>query len=113
MLSAATFFAMTRQDLSALRVRLGWSREQLARRLDLSVSRLIDYEAGETRGNPRRRAPIPKMVELALRWLEEHERPLSPAERAALWSDDRNLPLYSGPPIDDRREALYDEARGG
>jgi transcriptional regulator with XRE-family HTH domain len=103
---------MTPQDLKDFRARMGWSREELARQLEVSSSRLDDYERGETRSNPSRPAPIPKVVELACRWLEEHARPLSPEGKAALWSDDRNWPQYSGPPIDDSREAIYDEPRG-
>ena len=103
---------MTPQDIIALRTRLGWSRNQLARRFEISPSRLIDYETGRTRGNPPRPAPIPKVVELACKWFEEHERPLTPEERAERWSDSRFWPQYSGPPIDDRREAIYKEPRG-
>jgi hypothetical protein len=103
---------MTPQDMIAFRARMGWSRDELARRLDISSSRLIDYEVGQTRTKPPRPAPIPRTVELAVRWLEEHTRPLSPEEKPVLWSDDRNWPQYSGPPIDDSREAIYDEPRG-
>jgi virulence-associated protein VagC len=46
------------------------------------------------------------------RLIIEPSQSLSPEEKAARWSDDANWPLYSGPPIDDSREALYDEARG-
>ena len=42
----------------------------------------------------------------------EPSPPLSPEEKAALWSNNVNWPLYSGPPIDDSRETLYDKARG-
>ena len=103
---------MTPQDLKDFRARLGWSREELARRLDLSPSRVNDYELGQTRSKPPRPAPIPTVVELALRWLEEHARPLSAEEKAARWADAVRLPVYPGPPIDDRREALYDPPRG-
>jgi transcriptional regulator with XRE-family HTH domain len=103
---------MTPQDMIQLRARLGWSRDELARRLELSPSRLADYEAGQTRTKPPRPAPIPKVVELALHWLEEHARPLTPEEKAALWSDPGYLPQYSGPPIDDSRAAIYEPPRG-
>ena len=56
---------MTPQDLAAFRARLGWSRNELARRLGMSLSRLVDYETGKTRTKPPRPAPIPKAVELA------------------------------------------------
>jgi virulence-associated protein VagC len=46
------------------------------------------------------------------RLIIEPGRPLSPGEKAARWSNNANWPLYSGPPIDDSREALYDEVRG-
>jgi len=106
---------MTHQELLDFRTRLGWSLAELGRRLQISPSRLADYETGHTRGRARRPAPIPKVVELACRWLEHEEdrkRPLSPLERAALW---RNF--LSGLPqiehvVDDRREAIYDPDRG-
>ena len=103
---------MTPREMRDLRERLGWSRVELARRLEVSSSRLADYEVGQSRNKPPQPAPIPKTVELACRWLEEHARPLSPEEKVAPWSDDRNWPQYSGPPIDDHREAIYDEPRG-
>jgi transcriptional regulator with XRE-family HTH domain len=67
---------MTAAELVALRERLGWSKRETARRLDISVSRLADYEAGQTRGPQTRPAPIPRVVELAL-WALEHGAPLS------------------------------------
>lgn len=103
---------MTPQELKDFRARMGWSRDELARRLEISPSRLMDYELGQTRTTPPRPAPIPKTVELALRWFEEHNRPLTPEEKAARWADTVYLPLYSGPPIDDSRDALYDPPRG-
>jgi transcriptional regulator with XRE-family HTH domain len=75
---------MTPQELKSLRTRLGWSRDDLSRRLEISPSRLADYETGQTRTKPPRSAPIPKVVELACRWLEEHARPLDLEEWLAL-----------------------------
>jgi hypothetical protein len=60
---------MTPQELTEFRSRMGWSQAEL----ELSPSRLADYETGFTRGQARRPAPIPKAVELACAWLEEHE----------------------------------------
>jgi len=54
---------------------LGWSQSELARRLDISVSRLADYESGETRGPKRRPAPIPRVVEFALKYLAGEREP--------------------------------------
>ena len=105
---------MTPQDLTAFRTRMGWNRAELARRLDISASRLADYELGHTRGNNPQPAPIPRLVELACAWLCEHKgsRPLTPAERAALWRDFvANAPKVDHV-IDDSREALYEPPRG-
>ena len=106
---------MTPQDLIAFRARMGWGRAELARRLDISASRLADYELGHTRGKSPQPAPIPRLVELACAWLGEHERksrPLTPAERAALWRDFvANAPKVDHV-IDDSREALYEPPRG-
>lgn len=60
---------MTAEELLALRKRVGWTQREMARRLDISVSRLADYEKGETRGPAKRDAPIPKTVEYAVRWI--------------------------------------------
>ena len=86
---------MTPQEMIAFRARMGWDRTELARRLEISVSRLTDYELGRTRGKKQQKAPIPRLVELAGAWLGEQEgknRPLTPAERAALWRDTSYLP---------------------
>jgi hypothetical protein len=56
-------------------------------------------------------APIPRVVELACKWLEYEHRPLTPAERAARWRDNSRWPLVDHV-IDDRREALYEPDRG-
>ena len=94
---------------------MGWDRAALARRLEISASRLADYELGHTRGKNPQPAAIPKLVELACAWLGEHERkgrPLTPAERAALWRDFvTNAPKVDHV-IDDSREALYEPPRG-
>jgi transcriptional regulator with XRE-family HTH domain len=66
---------MTASELIALRKRLGWSKIELARRLDISVSRLADYEAGQTRGPQMRPAPIPRVVELAIKYLSGEREP--------------------------------------
>jgi transcriptional regulator with XRE-family HTH domain len=60
---------MTAEELLALRKRLGWSKAEMARRLDISVSRLTDYEVGHTRGPKERPAPIPRLFEYALKYL--------------------------------------------
>lgn len=105
---------MTPQDLIAFRARMGWGRAELARRLEISPSRLADYELGHSRGKNPQPAPIPRLVELACAWLDEHERknrPLTPAERAALWRDTSYLPAIDAV-VDDSREALYEPPRG-
>ncbi len=66
---------MTAAELVALRERLGWSKREMARRLDISVSRLADYEAGQTRGPKPRLAPIPRVVELAIKYLAGEREP--------------------------------------
>ena len=103
---------MTPQDLKDFRARLGWSREELARRLAISPSRVNDYELGQTRSKPPRPAPIPTVVELALRWLEEHNRPLTPEEKIAVLRHTDHLPPHEGPRLDVSRAALYGPPRG-
>jgi predicted transcriptional regulator len=56
---------MTAEELRAWRAQRRLSRPALARELDMSESRLVDYELGVTRGSGRP-ATIPKVVELAL-----------------------------------------------
>jgi transcriptional regulator with XRE-family HTH domain len=106
---------MTPQEMIALRARMGWDRTELARRLEISISRLADYELGHTRGKKQQKAPIPRLVEVACAWLGEHEgqnRALTPAERATLWRDFlADLPMVDHV-IDDSRDALYDPPRG-
>jgi transcriptional regulator with XRE-family HTH domain len=106
---------MTPPELKALRASLGWDRAKLARRLGISSSRLADFESGRSRGKNSQPAPIPLVVELACRWIEEHEggqRPLTPAERAALWRDDALWPRVEHV-VDDSRDALYGYLPGG
>jgi hypothetical protein len=74
--------------------------------------RLADYETGHTRVKNKKPAPIPRVVELACKWLECEHRPLTPAERAARWRD-----FLAGMPrvdhvVDDRREAIYEPDSG-
>ncbi len=105
---------MTPKDLIAFRARMGWNRAELARRLEISASRLADFELGPRRGKSPQPAPIPRLVELACAGLGEHEgknRPLTAAERAALWRDTSYLPAIDAV-IDDSREALYEPPRG-
>jgi transcriptional regulator with XRE-family HTH domain len=106
---------MTPQDLIAFRTRMGWNRAELARRLEISASRLADFELGHTRGKNPQPAPIPRLVELACAWLGEcksKNRPLTPAERAALWRDFVAKAPRVDHVIDDSREALYEPPRG-
>jgi len=57
-------------ELIGFRRRMGWSQQTLADRLEISKSRIQDYERGWTRGEHRRRAPIPYVIELACESLE-------------------------------------------
>jgi hypothetical protein len=104
---------MTPQDLIAFRARMGWDRAELARRLEISASRLAVYELGRTCGKNPQPAPIPRLVEPACAWLGEHEEPAAnPAERAALWREFvADVPKVAHI-IDDSRDALYDPPRG-
>lgn len=61
---------MTGAEFTAWRQRLGLYRTDAAQLLDVSVSRLLDYERGSTRGSGRP-APIPRVVELACKYLED------------------------------------------
>jgi transcriptional regulator with XRE-family HTH domain len=61
---------MTPIELIEIRKRLGLSREALARKLEMSSSRLNDYELGFTRGRGTP-APIPRVVELAMERLSQ------------------------------------------
>jgi transcriptional regulator with XRE-family HTH domain len=103
---------MTPQELTEFRTRMGWSQAELGRRLQLSPSRLADYETGFTRGQERRPAPIPKVVELACAWLEEREgkkKPVSDFEWLALL---HSLAVSDEVIEDDSRQAMYGTPRG-
>ena len=102
---------MTPQEFIAFRKQLGWSLATLSRQIGITPSRLADYETGHTRGKNKKPAPIPRVVELACKWLEYEHRRLTPAERAARWRDNSRWPLVDHV-IDDRREALYEPDRG-
>lgn len=52
------------------RRRLGYTQQAAAAALGISVSQLIDYETGHKRGTDRA-APIPRVVALACRALED------------------------------------------
>jgi hypothetical protein len=103
---------MTPQEFIAFRKQLGWSLATLSRHIGITSSRLPDYETRYTRGKEKKPAPIPRVVELAFKWLEHEHRLLTPAERAA-----RLRNFLAGMPrvdhvIDDRREAIYEPDRG-
>jgi transcriptional regulator with XRE-family HTH domain len=75
---------MTPSELQDFRARMGWSQAALARQLGISPSRIVDYERGSTRGKSERPAPIPHVVELAVRYLGGEQASLSTEERDAL-----------------------------
>jgi transcriptional regulator with XRE-family HTH domain len=79
--AAIGFPAMSPDELIAFRNRRGWSRAELARQLDISPSRIADYEKGSTRGRNPAAAPIPKLVDLACRFLGGERAPSADAER--------------------------------
>jgi transcriptional regulator with XRE-family HTH domain len=66
---------MTPDEFIAFRHRMRWSLNTLARHLDMTMSRLADYETGHSRGKNPKPVTIPRVVELACRWLEEHQPP--------------------------------------
>jgi transcriptional regulator with XRE-family HTH domain len=100
---------MTPAELKTFRRQRRWTQGELARRLEISVSRLKDYELGHTRTTPPRPAPIPKMIELALQEIERVTRPLSTEEKLSLWYADRLwIGPQAGPPADFSRAAFYD-----
>lgn len=53
---------MTPRQLKMARRRLGWSQAQLAEALEVHAMTVSKWE--------REEQPIPKMAELAIRWLE-------------------------------------------
>jgi hypothetical protein len=76
---------------------LGQIEEALAGAGYGTVPAIFAWAAGGERlqSLPERQRHIPKVVELACRWLSEHEggqRRLTPAERAKLWRDDSLWP---------------------
>jgi transcriptional regulator with XRE-family HTH domain len=101
---------MTPHDLMKFRTRMGWDRAELASQLAISASRVADYEAGRTRGKHSRPAPIPKVVELACRYLGGERAPLSKEEWIARLRDVSHLPRRETPLPDEAisREKLYD-----
>ena len=106
---------MTGEELIQFRARMGWARAELARRLEISSSRLADFERGSSRGKNSRPAHIPKVVEFACRWLAEHQggqRRLTPAERAQLWRDNAFWPQVDHV-VDDNRDGIYADLPGG
>jgi transcriptional regulator with XRE-family HTH domain len=65
---------MTGMEMREIRERLGWSQQRLAQELGMSLSRIVDYERGSTRGVPQHPVVIPKVVELALEALSARVR---------------------------------------
>jgi len=57
---------MTGKEFRKLRVDAGYSQAQLCREIDVAVRTMTRWETGET--------PIPKMAELALRYVVEKKR---------------------------------------
>lgn len=55
---------MTGPEFRSWRKSLGMTQQRAAEALGISVSQIIDYEAGTKRGTDRP-APIPRVVELA------------------------------------------------
>lgn len=103
---------MTPAELQAFRQQRGWTRIELARRLEISVSRLKDYELGHTRTTPPRPAAIPRAIVDAVTQLAQTTRPLSTPEKLALLYDTQHLPQrpHEARPVD--RSVFYGAARG-
>lgn len=57
---------MDRDTFRRKRERLGLTQEEMAKRLDMNRGTIIRYESGET--------PIPKVVEMAVKVIEEEEK---------------------------------------
>jgi hypothetical protein len=55
---------MAPQELMAFGARMGWSRAELSPRLEISASRLVDFELGHTPGKNPQPAPIPNLSSL-------------------------------------------------
>lgn len=64
---------MTAAELRAWRAYRKWTQRELAHALGMSVSRIVDYEHGESRTDGRD-AKIPRVVELALEALAARKR---------------------------------------
>ena len=58
--------AMDKDTFRRKRERLGLTQEEIAKRLDINRGTIIRYESGET--------PIPKVVEMAFKVIEEEEK---------------------------------------
>jgi transcriptional regulator with XRE-family HTH domain len=103
---------MSPDELKTFRRERRWTRNDLARRLGISASRIKDYELGRTRGAAARPAPIPKVIELALAEIERSTRPLSTEEKLALLHDTQHLPhrQHGVSPVD--RSVFYGASRG-
>ena len=105
---------MTPHEFQSFRARIGWGQAELARQPGLSASRIRDYERGRSRGKDGRPAPIPKAVELAVRYLGGEPAPPAAEERIALLRNTAHLPRRKAPLAGKalRREAFYDLPRG-
>jgi len=102
---------MTSQEFVAFRRRLGWSLKTLGGHLGMHPSRLADFETGHSRGKVKKPAPIPRVVELACKWLgheEAQKRPPANDEQwEALLRDTAHLPVVEHPPLDLSRDGIY------
>ena len=59
-------WAMDKDTFRRKRERLGLTQEEMAKRLDINRGTIIRYESGET--------PIPKVVEMAFKVIEQEEK---------------------------------------
>jgi hypothetical protein len=103
---------MTPTEFLAFRRRIGWSLKTLGGQLGMHPSRLTDFESGHTRGKVKKPVSIPKVVELACRWLEHEETqrrpPKSDDEWVALLRDTSRLPAVEEHlPLDLSRDGIY------
>jgi DNA-binding transcriptional regulator YiaG len=64
---------MTRQEFKKLRESIGYSQSQLAKEMGLYVRSISRWETGEV--------PLPRMAELALRYLAEQVERNSPNQK--------------------------------
>lgn len=65
---------MTGAELRDLRSRLGLSQDQLAQALGVSRSQVVNWEQGRDR-HTGRPAPVPRAIELAVRYLLIQHQP--------------------------------------